>query len=229
MKFRCRLGRESLNTMLGVTSTLSKLSDNGTGVIILSPDSIRFSVLSAEDFTGNARAYAELSNASLLSEVRIESQSENVIAFQLSLVLLAKALGSGKQAPWSVLKLTKRGNLSCLSFESSSADLLTCDIFHDLAVKMLHISELTSLQPPPLSPPRVALRLPAGKILKSLVDRLSRFGRILELVSQQIGRLSLSVEGTFSTLKIRSFIHNLKAVQLEGVESRNSNNSDSNR
>lgn len=214
MKFRCKIGKEALLILIGVTNTLSKISDSNSATIVLNEDNFRFSVLSAQDTT-HPRCYAELSTTALFLEYRIESQSANTIIFQISLGLLAKALSSGRQAHASVLKLVKRDNKPFLSFESAAtASVANFDICHDIPIKLIHISDLQWLSPPVVPPPVVALELPAGKALKALLDKLNRFSRTVIVHGQQAGRLGFKLDEVTSGVGIRCFVHQLRPYQI---------------
>jgi hypothetical protein len=213
MKFRCRIGRETLLTLLGVVTTLSKLTDSSAS-IVLNEDHFRFSVMSNQDANTNPRCYAELVNTAFV-DYKIESQSANTIIFQLSLPLLSKALSSGKATQWSLFKLVKRDNRPCLSFESRAGGV-NMDICHDIPIKLIHISDLQWLVPPYVAQPKVALALPTQRAVKSLVDKLGKFGRSLTLRAHQAGRIVLCMDE--GGVKITSYLHNLRPHFLAFAE-----------
>eukprot|EP01039_Chlorochromonas_danica_P009239 gene9239-10201_t len=227
MKFRAEVGHEALGVLLGVTTTLSKISDVNQATIVMNEDYFRFSVTSPQDLS-HPRCYAELSVPALFLDYRIESQSANTIIYEVNLTLLGKVLSSARQSQqgqgsgrgggsrcW--LKLVKRDNRPCLSMESSataaaaaSSSAAVYDIVHDIPIRLVHISDLPWLAPPLVSQPKVALELPAGKTMKILVEKLHKFSRTVTLEGQQTGKLAFRLDEIGHGVAVKSFLHHLR-------------------
>lgn len=191
MKFRSRLSKNGLSFFLTSIQTITRLS--GDGAFLLDPTHVRLTALTVS--IDSPHAYLELAIASLFTDYRIESQSENRIAFEINLHLLIKALSSAKQATSTVLKLAKIGNLPCLNLRLDSEDsMYGMTVSHDLPIKLIKVTEeLTFISPPDISPPTVALTLTKSKLLKTIVERLNKFGKIVEIHASQTGSLQLRV------------------------------------
>lgn len=98
MKFRARLTPEGASTLSALVSSAQRLAPSGA--VLLSEAALRLAVSAGNTAAGagNAvdptcpRAFAELASAALFADCRIESQSGNVILFELELEHLATAL-----------------------------------------------------------------------------------------------------------------------------------------
>lgn len=192
MKFRSRITREGLILFQGLISTLGKLSEVAT--ILLDREFLRCAIIS-EGNLESARGYLELAVSSLFGDYRIESQSNNTIAFEVNLSLFTKALNSGKFSSHCVIKLVKRQDKPCLSLEFNGAEsVMFVDVCHDIPIKLIRIADLPNITPPQISPPSVALTLPKGKLFKTIIERLTKFSKTLSLTAFQNGRLKLKVE-----------------------------------
>lgn len=165
-------------------------------LILLEPNCFRVSVLS--EAIENPRAYLEILAEEFFSEFRVESQSENRIAFEINFGLFIQALSSGKTASQAVLKLSKRSDTQqpCLAVLLDSQDsVYAVNVVHEVPIKLLKVVDVLPLvSQPDIAPPRVALSLPRKKLLKTVVERLGKLGKVVRLVAQQEGKLQLTVE-----------------------------------
>jgi hypothetical protein len=114
MRFKAKLLRENLLTLHNALNVLDRL---GRSIVLyLTEECLRISVVSENP--DSPKVFAEMNQNAVFFDYRIESQSSNSILLEIDLELLLRALGSGKQAPQSQLKLVKRGNRPFLCFES---------------------------------------------------------------------------------------------------------------
>jgi hypothetical protein len=114
MRFKAKLLRENLLTLHNALSVLDRL---GRSIVLyLTEECLRISVVAENP--DSPKVFAEINQSAVFFDYRIESQSSNSILLEVELELLMRALGSGKQAPQSQLKLVKRGNRPFLCFES---------------------------------------------------------------------------------------------------------------
>jgi hypothetical protein len=103
MKFRARLNSEGASTLCALVSSAQRLAPSGA--LLLSEAALRLAVDAGNTAVGAGntvdpacpRAFAELASTALFSDCRIESQSGNVILFELELEHLASALSKSMQ------------------------------------------------------------------------------------------------------------------------------------
>jgi hypothetical protein len=154
---------------------------------------MRFSLL-AESLDA-PKCFAELNALDLFAEYRIESQSANTILFEVSLTQVSKALLSGKVASQSLLKLVKRDGRPCLCFETKADEsILSVDVYHDIPIKLMRSTEVMHSLPPQMPPPSVALDIPRGKLLKTIVDKLTKFSKHVQITASQSGKLNFRAD-----------------------------------
>jgi hypothetical protein len=191
MKFRAKLSKDNLVILLNVVQTFERVATAAT--VFLDGETVRISLLS--ESLDAPKCFGELSAGELFTEYRIESQSANTILFEISLLQLSKALGSGKVASQSLLKLVKRENQPCLCFETKSDEsILAVDVCHDIPLKLMRSTDVIHYLPPQMPQPTVALDIPRGKLLKTIVDKLSKFSKHVQIVASQSGKLALRAD-----------------------------------
>lgn len=191
MKFRAKLSKDNLVVLLNVVQTFERVAAAAT--IFLDADTVRISLL-AESLDA-PKCFAELSSSELFVDYRIESQSANTILFEISLMQLSRALASGKVASQSLLKLVKRENQPCLCFETKADEsILAVDVVHDIPLKLMRSADVIHYLPPQMPPPTVALDIPRGKLLKTIVDKLSKFSKHVQITASQSGKLTLRAD-----------------------------------
>ena len=184
-------------TLLNVIVTFEKVASSA--VLFLNEDSLRISLLS--ESIDAPKCFGELSANELFLEYRIESQSSNTILFEISLGQLSRALASGKVASQALLKLVKRDGRACLCFETKADEsILSVDVCHDIPIKLMKSAEVVHFMPPQMPPPSVALDLPRGKLLKTVVDKMSKFAKHVQVTASQSGNLVLKVDHSSVTI-----------------------------
>jgi Hus1-like protein len=198
MKFRAKMHREGASTLHGVASTLERLAP--TAVVYLSEESIQIAII--VESIDMPRCYASMNGELLFLEYRIESQSGNQILFEIALEHLSRALLSGKNAMASQMKLVKRGMTPCLCFEARESDTLSMNVVHDIPIKILRPDDIVYHMPPDIPPPAVALDLPRNsKLMRTIVDKMGRISKHVQLSASQQGRIIFKVEHTTATIK----------------------------
>lgn len=191
MKFKARITKDNLVVLLGVIQTFEKIAGNAT--VYLDETSVRISLLS--ELLDAPKCFAELNAQDLFDEYRIESLSSNTIFFEVSLIQLSRALASGKVASNSLLKLAKRENRPCLCFETKADEsILGVDVVHNIPLKLMKSTDVVHYLPPQLPPPTVALDIPKGRLLKTIVDKLSKFAKHVQITASQSGKLALRAD-----------------------------------
>ena len=197
MKFRAKVSKDNLVILLSIVQSFEKISSNAT--FFLDEQSLRISLLT--ESIDSPKCFAELSASDLFSEYRIESQSSNTILFEISLTQFSKALASGKVASQSQIKLVKRDGRPCLCFETKADEsILSVDVYHDIPLKLLKSTEVIHYLPPEMPPPTVALDIPKGRLLKTIVDKLNKFAKHVQITATQSGKLTLKAEHSSVTI-----------------------------
>lgn len=204
MKFRAKLSKESVAVLHGLLSTMEKIAE--TAAFFLSEDSLKIALVT--DSLDSPRCFAEIRTSLLFVDYKIESQTGNTILFEIGLNQFAKALASAKYAALCQLKLVKRDNKPCLCFETTAHDsVVSVNIVHDLPIRVMKVTELVNHSPPQVAPPDVALELPRGKLLKTLMEKLVRFSRHVHVTAMQSGRLIFRVD--HASVVINTFYNGL--------------------
>lgn len=205
MKFRARISKDLLVSFVQILGTFEKIALDAA--IFLSPECVRLAVIS--ESIDNPKCFAELAVGTLFLDYKIESQSENTILFEISLQQLSKVLNSGRFSTQSQLKLVKRDGKPCLCFETKADEsIMSVDVCHDIPIKLLKSTEVVYYLPPQIPPPSVALDLPRGKLIKTVVDKLNKFSKHIHIVACQAGRLVFKVEQ--ATVSIKTMYNGLQ-------------------
>jgi hypothetical protein len=100
--------------------------------------------------------------------------------------------------------MVKRGSLPCLCLETRAIDL---NVQHDIPIKVLKASNIAFLAPPNVLPPTVALELPRGRVLKTIIDRMSKLARTAVLRFEMAGRIVLAIG--YASSSIKTFFTNM--------------------
>lgn len=205
MKFRAKISKELLLVFHGVISTQEKLGEKAA--ILLTEDTVRISVISESIET--PRCYSELKSSILFFEYKVESQSANTVLFEIGLSQLSKALASGKYSSQCQLKLVKRDNKACLCVETKAIEsIMSVDVLHDIPIRVLKPTEVIYYMPPDIPAPKVALDLPKNKLMKTIVDKMLKFSKHVQITVYQSGRMVLKAE--HSSAIIRTFYNGLQ-------------------
>jgi hypothetical protein len=194
MRFKARISNENISLLTGVTSVLERIGQ--TTAIYLDEQFVRLAVITESPDT--PKVYAELRADVLFADYRIESQSSNSIFFEIELDLLTRALSSGKTAPMCCLKLVKRGLRPCLCMETRASEV---EIVHDIPIKLLRASDIDLYRPPNVPNPQVALDLPRGKLMKTIIDRMSKLAKHVVITAEQAGRIVVSIDHSSAVIK----------------------------
>ena len=213
MRFKARITQENLLTLHTLVSSLERIGSRAA--IHLCPAAAKISVIF--DSIDSPRCYTEIPSTALFHDYRIESQSENSILFEIGLDLLAWALASGKSADVVQLKLVKRGAKPCLCFEAqASQSAAAVDVTHDIPIKVLRATDIAHFAPPEVPPPDVALQLPRGRLLRTIIEKMTKFGKTVLLSSTQQGQLTLKI--ATSTATIQTFVSSLMPLFMDNMD-----------
>lgn len=191
MKFKARLEKEQVLQLHAVITSLEKIGSRAA--ILLNPECVKISLIN--DNLDSIRCFCELQVNDIFIEYRISSNNENSILLECSLNFFLQSLGSGKTATECVLKLVKRGDMPCLCVEAKASGGLTVDIVHDIPIKLHKVTDMVHYLPPDVPPPSVALALTRVKLMRSVIDKMSKLARAIQLTAHQVGRLAFKVDG----------------------------------
>ena len=198
MRFKARIVTENLNILIGVSQACEKIGKRAC--IFLDQWHMRVAVI--EESIDAPKVFVELSQETVFSEYRIESQSQNQIMFEIELDLLSRALSSGKNAPMCDLKLVKRGLLPHLCLDCKALDVA---VQHDIPIRVMKASTIVYYQPPDVNPPQVALELPRGRLLRTILDKMSKLTKVVNITAEQTGRLIFSIDHSSAGATIKTY------------------------
>eukprot|EP00600_Ochromonadales_sp_CCMP1393_P005360 CAMPEP_0174973820 /NCGR_PEP_ID=MMETSP0004_2-20121128/11458_1 /TAXON_ID=420556 /ORGANISM="Ochromonas sp., Strain CCMP1393" /LENGTH=179 /DNA_ID=CAMNT_0016224319 /DNA_START=430 /DNA_END=969 /DNA_ORIENTATION=- len=71
---------------------------------------------------------------------------------------------------------------------------MAVDVCHDLPIKLMKSTEVIHFLPPQMPPPSVALDLPKGKLLKTIIEKMTKFAKHVTLTACQSGRIALKAD-----------------------------------
>jgi hypothetical protein len=219
MRFRAKISQELLPILYNLTVNLEKICE--LTVILIDEDYFRVTAIGENQ--ESPRCYAELQSSELFFEYKIESQSANTIVFEIGLAQLTKALASGKLATHGQLKLVKRDAKSCLSFETKAHEsVLAVDIVHDIPIRLLRTADMIYHQPPVVPSPTVALELPKSKLMKTIIDKMMKFSKFVEIAANQSRGLIFRID--HSSAVIQTYYNNLQPRFVGELTFENSRN-----
>eukprot|EP00090_Calanus_glacialis_P003869 TRINITY_DN12902_c0_g1_i2.p1 TRINITY_DN12902_c0_g1~~TRINITY_DN12902_c0_g1_i2.p1 ORF type:complete len:287 (-),score=101.19 TRINITY_DN12902_c0_g1_i2:138-998(-) len=200
MKFRGRMIEVlSIRKFYSVIVTMAKIAK--TCVMRLTADKVYF-ILTDQNASGCPAVWCELEQESYFNEYNIEgvSQEQNEIFLEFIPDKLAKTLTVLKNGQIKSLKmkLTKKNNVPCLTFEVENERVAV----HDVPVAVLPRKVWGEYKEPPMPPFDVSICLPELKKLRHLMERFKTLGQAVTITAGKQGKLSLKVEsdeGVFST------------------------------
>jgi hypothetical protein len=210
MRFKARIDKEHLITLHTLVSSLERIGTRAA--IQICPNFIKISII-FENIDA-PRCYSEIPTTSLFNECRVESQSENAILFEVGLNLLGLALTSGKSSEVCQLKLVKRDGKPCLCFEAQAS--FAVGVLHDIPIKVLPVSDIVYYAPPEVPPPEVALQLPRGRLLRTIVEKMTKFGKTMQIDSSQLGHLTFRMSQ--SSITVKTFVNGLVPIFTESMD-----------
>lgn len=200
MKFRGRMIEVlSIRKFYSVIVTMAKIAK--TCVMRLTADKVYF-ILTDQNASGCPAVWCELEQESYFNEYNIEgvSQEQNEIFLEFIPDKVAKTLTVLKNGQIKSLKmkLTKKNNVPCLTFEVENERVAV----HDVPVAVLPRKVWGEYKEPPMPPFDVSICLPELKKLRHLMERFKTLGQAVTITAGKQGKLSLKVEsdeGVFST------------------------------
>lgn len=198
MRFKAKISKENLSSLHNVVSSMDRVSHKAA--LHLSRNSFKISLI--VDNPDTPQCFAELAVTHLFQDYKIDSQSDNAILFEIGLDHLSWALASGSAAESAQLKLVKRGTKPCLCFEAYTQSITAIGVTHDIPIRILPPGNLIYYVPPKSPPPHVALKLPRGKTMRSLIHKLNTFSKTMFVTAKQAGRLVFRVEHPQVTIKL---------------------------
>lgn len=219
MKFRCKLNKEGLLSLIDISEYIGKMGTNA--IILLSETEVKISAFT-EGAIDLPRCFVEISVDRLFHDYKIESQSSNEILFEIDILSLTRALSSGKNARESQLKLVKRNDKPCISFDVASASSVAIAVVHDIPIRLFKTSDMINYLPPEIPMPQVGLELPRGRsLLRGIIDRMGKFSKQVGIQAHQQfggagGRIIFRVEHPSAIIK--SAFHALRVATLDGEE-----------
>lgn len=179
-----------------VWTALERLGE--TCLVSLTPADIRFAL--TEEHTSGEQAFADIPVPAVFDAYRIESKHGNEIHLMTRLTSLLKALRSAEASSRITLKLTKKRERPCLTFEIASDSL---SVIQDVPVTIVDHDRLGELLEPELPDPKVKVRMPPLKSLRALVDRLRSVDDrdILRITATSTGEMVLQIENEMVNIK----------------------------
>lgn len=114
---------------------------------------------------------------------------------EIELSSLSQALTSAKNSLANTIqiKLTKKEGRSHIAVVGKGTESLSYDLLHYISILLLQPSNINQYLPPDVPPPEVALELPNGKFMRTVIDRMVKMSKTLSLTAYQSGRLILSI------------------------------------
>jgi len=189
----------SIRKFYSVIVTMAKIAK--TCVMRLTADKVYF-ILTDQNASGCPAVWCELEQESYFNEYNIEgvSQEQNEIFLEFIPDKVAKTLTVLKNGQIKSLKmkLTKKNNVPCLTFEVENERVAV----HDVPVAVLPRKVWGEYKEPPMPPFDVSICLPELKKLRHLMERFKTLGQAVTITAGKQGKLSLKVEsdeGVFST------------------------------
>lgn len=203
MKFRGRmietLAIRKFYSVIGTMARISKVC-----VMRLTADKVYFILTDTGASTGGPVVWCEMEQENFFNEYNIEgvSAEQNEIFLELVPERLTKTLTTlkGGMARGLKIKLTKKNDTPCLTFEVELPSLATC--VHDIPVQVLPRRVWKDYAEPPMPQFDVSICLPDLKKLKHLTERYKALGQSVTISMSRRGALSFKVEGddgVFST------------------------------
>jgi len=205
MKFRGRMIEQmSIRKFYSVIMTMAKIAK--TCVMRLTADKVYF-ILTDQNASGVPAVWCEMEQESYFNEYNIEgvSPEQNEIFLEFIPDKVSKTLTVLKngQVKSLKMKLTKKNNVPCLTFEVELPALTQSKVaVHDVPVAVLPRKVWGEYKEPPMPPFDVSICLPELKKLKHLMERFKTLGQAVTITAGKQGKLSLKVEsdeGVFST------------------------------
>lgn len=141
--------------------------------------------------------------------------NSNVIALEIELDKLLKALKSGSAAHDISIKLTKKTNPAG-AFLSFGIDINTYQsivVVQDVSVTVMAQEQFQNLVEPQMPSPDVYIMLPNAKTLKPIVEHMKNVDQYLHVTANMNGELTLKVETEMFT--IGSYFHKLEHPRIE--------------
>ena len=128
---------------------------------------------------------------------------------EIELSSLSQALISAKNSLANIIqiKLTKKDGRSHIAVVGKGTESLSYDLLHYISILLLQPSNINQYLPPDVPPPEVALELPSGKFLRTVIDRMVKMSKTLSLTAYQSGRLILSIQQ--ESVNIKTYFGNL--------------------
>jgi len=205
MKFRARMIEQiSIRKFYSIISNMAKVAK--TTVMRLTTEKVHF-ILTDQNASGAPSVWCEMEQESYFNEYNIEgvSKEQNEIFLEFIPDKIAKTLTVMKsgQVRSMKMKLTKKNNVPCLTFEVELPALIEGRVaVHDIPVNVLPRKVWGEYKEPPMPPFDVSICLPDLKKLKHLMERFKTLGQAVTITAGKQGKLSLKVEsdeGVFST------------------------------
>lgn len=143
------------------------------------------------------QVWAKTAVRCLFDSYVVESLNNNLIAFELSVENLERALKSAQFSTNCTCKLTKKGGKPYLTFivEIQAAQIM--NVVQDVPVKLLSPAQAALILEPSVSadPREVNICLPSvGKVVRPIVDRLRKLDDVLVVEANMDGVLRLGVQ-----------------------------------
>lgn len=203
MRFKAKISKENMLQLHVLLASFERISSKAA--LHLTPKTFKISLIT--ESVDTPQCYAEMGTDDLFQEYKIQSQSDNAILFEIGLDLLSWALASGKAAEYGILKLVKRGTKPFLCFEACAQSAATMKVLHDIPIRILQATNIVYYLPPQVAPPTVSLKLPRGKMMRTVIEKLNKFSKNVIITARQTGRLVFRVEQSVVTIK--TFFSNL--------------------
>lgn len=203
MRLKAKMTKDNMLQLHVLLASFERIS--AKAALHLTPKTFKISLIT--ESVDTPQCFAEMGTDDLFQEYKIQSQSDNAILFEIGLDLLSWALASGKAAEHGVLKLVKRGTKPFLCFEAYAQSAATMKVLHDIPIRILQATNIVYYMPPLVAPPTVSLKLPRGKMMRTVIEKLNKFSKNVVVTASQTGRLVFRVE--HASVTIKTFFTNL--------------------
>ncbi|KZT40004.1 cell cycle checkpoint [Sistotremastrum suecicum HHB10207 ss-3] len=187
MRFRASI--ENVPTFSKIMQSIEKLSKTCT--IRLTEETIRIICNTANE--GGVQVW---SSPTIFSEYRIESNANNEITLVLATEALLHVLKSAISSPEVMVKLAKRNNVACLSFDivTQTKQGKKVQIAHDVKIVIMKPTEAELLKEPLCPEPDVHIVLPPLQKLRTVVERLRSLSDVIGIFANGSGQLKLAIQ-----------------------------------
>ncbi|KAF8339769.1 checkpoint protein Hus1/Mec3 [Cantharellus anzutake] len=191
MRFRAKI--EHVLNYSRIVQTVEKIAKQC--VMRWSPEELQI-ICEGGDNEGGVQIWSKFRVASLFTDYRIQSNSENMIHMQISTEPFVQALRSAQSSPDVVIKLAKRDELAVLrfDFQAVSHQGKNIQVIHDVRVHVMRQEEIARLEEPQCPEPDVHIILPPLTKLRTVTEHMRPLSSLMGVSATRSGRFSLRIQ-----------------------------------